>query len=260
MTLSIAMLSYYRDDETLLRKTIDAVYDWADEIVIVYGSPEDDRTKRIIKADSRKIIKFIFTDNPTNFLINKQKAIDACTKEWILQLDADEIVSPALKKEIQDTLKDPKVDGYWIPRLNFFLGKPLSKGGQYPDGVLRLYRNGTAKLALKTVHDQVTIKGETAWLTTDLHHYAWTSFQHFLQKWTVYAIQEGDDAWSRGERTGPLKALNYMVWKPVWWLIWTFGRHRGYVDGWSGFVFSLFSGLRFIPAYVRLTEIEKKIA
>ncbi|MEK6808281.1 MAG: glycosyltransferase family 2 protein, partial [Nanoarchaeota archaeon] len=72
---------------------------------------------------------------------NKNKAIDASSGDWILQLDADEVMTEELKNEIKETIsKDGEYSGYWIPRKNFFLGKFLAKGGQYPDYTLRLYR------------------------------------------------------------------------------------------------------------------------
>ncbi len=106
------------------------------------------------------------------FHINKQKAVERCTKDWILQLDADEVVSEELKKEIVKLLncliakKKSKKNlpgltrlrkietwqvkiAFWIPRLNFFLGRPLRKGGQYPDYTLRLYRSGVARFPCK---------------------------------------------------------------------------------------------------------------
>ena len=119
------------------------------------------------------------------FHINKQKALEKCKGDWILQLDADEVVSEELAREIKivieernvvipakagihgspigvgddkTILQNDKFVAYWIPRLNYFLGKPLRKGGQYPDHTIRLYRNGKAKFPCKSVHEQVEVR------------------------------------------------------------------------------------------------------
>src|SRR3989338_10662254 len=100
MKISVAIASYNGDESEIILRCLKSVYDWVDEIVIVYGSPSDNTIETIKKYDSHKIITLIFSDNPPLFHLNKQKAIDKCTSEWVLQLDTDEVVSEELKKEI----------------------------------------------------------------------------------------------------------------------------------------------------------------
>src|SRR3989344_2002590 len=129
-----------------------SVKELADEICIVDGGSID-KTVEIAKKYNA-IIKI--SDNPQVFHINKQKAIDMATSDWILQLDADERVTPQLKQEILSTINDTQLTfkGYWLPRKNWFLGRFLMKGGQYPDYTLRLYKRGKGRLPQKDVHEQ----------------------------------------------------------------------------------------------------------
>src|SRR3990167_178373 len=106
MSLSIAIATY--NEEKNIKRCLDAVYDWVDEIVVVDGGSTDKTVEIIKKLDTDKKIKVHTTDNPPMFHKNKQKALDRCTKDWILQLDADEIVSPELKAEILATIRDQK--------------------------------------------------------------------------------------------------------------------------------------------------------
>src|SRR6185437_13774346 len=153
------------NEEKNLEACLASVKDIADEIVIVDGSSTD-RTVEIAKKFGSKVL---VTDNPPIFHINKQKAIDMARNEWILQLDADERVSPKLAKEILQiiSMHDDAIESYqqsipkmnlflrhqklledrdgaigsengqyaafFIPRLNFFLGRYMRYGGVYPD-------------------------------------------------------------------------------------------------------------------------------
>ena len=98
MKLSIAIPTY--NEEKNIGFCIRAVYDWVDEIVIVDGTSTDHTVEIAKKLDTQGKIKIFIEENPPNFLINKQKAIERCRGTWILQLDADEIVSEKLKKEL----------------------------------------------------------------------------------------------------------------------------------------------------------------
>ena len=130
--LSLALAVY--NEEKNIGRCLEAVKGWVDEIVVVDGSSED-KTREIAKSYGAKVIK---TTNKPVFHLNKQMAIDKCQGDWILQLDADEIVVKELKGEILQAI-EPQASNlkhfvaYQIPRKNFLLGRWLSKGGQYPD-------------------------------------------------------------------------------------------------------------------------------
>lgn len=238
-------------------RTIRSAYDWVDEIIIVYGSPKDEKIAELKKFDTKKKISYHFTDNPPMFHINKQKAIERCTKDWILQLDTDEVVSTELKKEILATIKGHKDGdpvGYWIPRLNHLLGQPLRKGGQWPDPTIRLYMNGKGHLPAESVHEQADIDGPVGTLEYDLFHYPYPTFREYLKKWMKYASLEGAqyDVDIFQPSFGGL--MTYFLVKPVFWFFKTYFRHRGYKDGFPGFVFSLFSALRYWIEYISLYE------
>jgi glycosyltransferase involved in cell wall biosynthesis len=138
MKLSLCIPTY--NEEKNIHIALDSAYDMADEVVIIDGGSTD-KTIQIAKSYGPKV-KIYEVDNPPNFLLNKERAIEKAKNEWILQLDADEAVTPELKKEINSILDNPnpEINGYWIPRKNYFLGRFLMKGGVYPDSVLRLYK------------------------------------------------------------------------------------------------------------------------
>lgn len=254
-TISIAIATY--NEEKNLPRCLDAVKDWVDEIVIADGSSADN-TVAIAKKYKAKVIE---TTNKPIFHINKNMAIEACTSDWILQLDADEVVSKELKEEIQTILKkDPKdveENGFWINRSNYFLGSFLKKGGQYPDATNRLYKKGKGKLPCKDVHEQTKIEGKVGQLENDLLHYADPSFSRYLLRSNRYTSLEAKLLIERGFKLSFGSAIEYFLIKPLVWFLSTFFRHKGFVDGFPGFVFSLFSSLRFPIIYIKIWELKK---
>ena len=88
-----------------------------------------------------------------------------------------------MRKEIELKIKHQEqndINGYWIPRKNWFLGRFLMKGGQYPDYTLRLYKKGKGRLPQKDVHEQAEVEGKTEYLTHALLHYPYKNFSRYL--------------------------------------------------------------------------------
>jgi glycosyltransferase involved in cell wall biosynthesis len=249
-TLSVVLATY--NEEANLVGCLDSVKDLADEIIIVDGSSTD-KTVEIAKKYNAKVK---ITTNKQNFHINKQMAIDMATKDWILQLDGDEHISPDQKEEIKEILEKDlqEFNGYWMPRKNWFLGRFLMKGGQYPDYTLRFYRNGKGKLPQKDVHEQAEVEGKVGYLKSALLHYPYRDFSHYLKKWTRYnkffAGQIKEEMASKNLLQKFLYAFVYLLIKPIYWFLLTYIRHKGFMDSWQGFVFSLFSALRFPVSYI----------
>ena len=163
------------------------------------------------------------------------------------------MVSAGLAEEIEKTIqKDSSVNGYWIPRKNFFLGRYLKKGGQYPDYTLRLYKNGKGRLPAKDVHEQAEVQGEVGYLKNDLLHERDKNFSQYIFRFNRYTDLLASQLKEKKVKTSIVSFISFVFFKPVWWFTKAYFRHRGYVDGFSGFVFALFSGLRFPVSYFKL--------
>ncbi len=247
--ICVAIATY--NEEKNIEDCLKSVVGWVDEVVIVDGGSTD-KTVEIAKKFKAKVT---VTTNPPIFHINKQKAIDGCHGDWILQLDADERVGDELKKEILETVRsETGSNGFWLPRANYFLGRFLKKGGQYPDYTLRLYRRGEGKLPCKSVHEQVAVEGKVGFLKQDLIHIADPNFSRYLLRFDRYTSLIADELVVAKLKIGIVSGLNYMIIKPVLWFLMTYLRHKGFVDGFPGLVFSLFSALRFPVAYIKYWE------
>lgn len=279
--LSVALAVF--NEEKNLETCLESIKDIAEEIVIVDGSSTD-KTVAIAKKFNARVL---ITDNPPVFHINKQKAIDMCKNEWILQLDADERVSPELAKEIMKviTMNNSEIESYqshlpkknlflrhqellekrdgnigtktgeyaafFIPRLNYFLGRYLHFGGVYPDGVIRLIKKGKAYLPCKDVHEQMVVDGRVGWLQHDLYHSDSPTFERYLKRNKRYIDLMAADLQKSKKNTSIIAPVQYILVLPFWWFMLTYIRHKGFKDRWPGFVFSFFSALRFPRAYLK---------
>jgi glycosyltransferase involved in cell wall biosynthesis len=256
INLSVTLATY--NESKNITRCLKAIADIADEIIVVDGQSQDNTVELVKKFKQAQVIS---TTNKPMFHLNKQMGINACKGIWILQLDADEIVTPKLKNEIgliiKKDINNVSENAFWIPRKNYFLGTFLKKGGQYPDPTIRFYKNGKAHLPCKDVHEQAQVEGPVGWLKNDLEHYADTSFSLYLLRANRYTTLLANELKEKHTKINLTNFINFYFCKPVWWFLKTFFRHRGYVDGFPGFVFSFFSALRFPIAYTKYYELTK---
>lgn len=244
--LSVVLAVY--NEENNLADCLESVKGLAWEIVIVDGGSKD-KTLEIAKKYGAKTTQ---TNNPPNFHINKNIAIDAASGDWILQLDADEVVTEQLTDEIKRIINsESNFKGYWIPRKNFFLGRFLTKGGQYPDYTLRLYKIGFGRLPAKSVHEQAKVSGKVGFLKNHLLHLRDKKFSKYIERWNRYTELMSKQLKDQKLSITAFSFLDYVFLKPTLWFIKAYLRHRGYVDGFPGFIFALFSSLRFPIAFFK---------
>lgn len=246
MSISLCIATF--NEEEFIHYPLDSAYDFVDEVIIVDGGSEDETVKKA-KAYGSKV-KVFPEDNPPMFHINKQKALERATGDWILQLDADEAITPELKKEITAIMQSPdSKNGYWFPRKNFFLSRFLEKGGIYPDYTIRLYKKGVAHFPCKSVHENVEVKGEVGYMKNDLLHYADPDFSRYLKRWDRYTTL---DAMLLLKDKTELSFFSYFFIKPIYTFFMMYFRHRGFMDGFPGFVFALFSSIRFWLIFIKV--------
>lgn len=245
MKLSVVLAT--RNEEANIERCLESVHKLADEIVIADERSED-KTVQISKKYKAKIIT---VDHQDNFHITKNIAIDAAKGDWILQLDADEVVSPELADEILSIIntQNSVFNGFWINRRNWFLDRFLTKGGQYPDPTIRLYKRGKGRLPARDVHEQAKIEGEVGHLKNDLLHYRDTSFEKYLDGFNRYS------SFMASQLSGP-SVFMYLFVKPALTFFMIYFRHLGLVDGFAGFVFALFSGLIYPVSYIKFWQLK----
>lgn len=255
-SLSVAIATF--NEAANIDRCLKALTGWVDEIIIVDGQSTDNT---IDLAKKYPQVKTISTTNKPFFHINKQIAIDKAKGDWILQLDADEVVSPKLKEEILSVIGDPQIseNGFWINRRNFFLDRFLTKGGQYPDATLRLYRRGFGRLPCRSVHEQAEVDGKVGHLQNDLLHYADPDFDRYLTRNNRYTSLMAQELAAAKLPLNAQTFLNYFLIKPITTFFSIYCRHRGFQDGFPGFIFAYYSAISFQSAYVKYYGQKQKI-
>lgn len=250
VTISVAIATY--NEAVKLGDCLSSVASWVDEIVVVDGGSVDG-TLEIAKRFGAIVYK---RDNPSMFHINKQRAIDMCTSDWILQLDADEVVSKKLHDEISTVIRKKNVlSGFTLPRRNFFLGRFLSKGGQYPDYLVRLFQKGKGRLPCKSVHEQIVIDGQIGTLREPLLHFTNITREEYWAKADTYTTLTALELQKKYATPTLNIFLSYYLIKPIYTFFMIYVRHKGFVDGWQGFQFALFSSLHFPIAYKKFIAL-----
>lgn len=254
--LSVVLATHNEEDN--LDKCLASVKDLANEIIIVDGESTDST----LKIASRYHAQITKTTNKANFHINKQMAMDKAKYPLVLQLDADEVVDDELKEFIRSLLvqlknrQDLPAAAWSIKRKNFFCGRFFRKGGQYPDPVIRLYQRGKAYLPAQDVHEQMRVDGEVASAQGHLLHYSNPRFADYWRKFRIYTDFKAKQHQQAGLRVNPLTACNHLLFKPAQTFLLIYLRHKGFMDGWQGLVFALFSGLHHTVAYVKYLKLK----
>ena len=192
---------------------------FADEVLVLDSGSTDD-TLAIAARHGARIEKQPWL----GFGLQKQRAVELATHDWVFVLDSDEAIPPALADEIRATLQAPRYAGYEVPRLNWFFGKPIRHGGLYPDATLRLFDRRRGRFTENAVHERVVVEGSVGELTHPMHHYAYDSVEEFIAKQNRYA--------TLGAKPNRLKAIV----NPWWTFFRMYVVKRGFLDGWHGYL------------------------
>lgn len=263
MRLSLC-ISLYNEIHNL-PLVIDSTIDWVDEIVVVDGGSTDG-TLEALRSRGTKI-RIISVKNDPMFHRMKQKAIESAQGDWVIQLDADEQITKELRDEILKivTSKDSETFAYQIPRKNQFLGRFLMKGGIYPDYTIRLYQQGTMYFPCKNLHENVEPTAQMKsrmhsvhWLGRLKHpmnHYSDPTWSRYIARWHRYckaeAVRLKEESTQKHDSSvkdgiwNVLGFFNCVFFLPPYSFLNTYVRHKGFMDGWQGFVFHFMSAMRW---------------
>jgi glycosyltransferase involved in cell wall biosynthesis len=228
-----------RDEEDRLPACLDSLA-FCDEILVV-DSHSRDRTRELAAARGARVL---LRDWPGH-VAQKEFAIRQAAHDWVLCVDADERISPALAAEIA-TLREGGFDGfagYAFPRLSRYLGRDIRHGTWYPDWKLRLFDRRRGRWGGRDPHDRVEVDGPTRRLAGDLLHEPYRSFEEHLATIDRYTTIMAAELHAEGRRARVLD----VVWRPPLRFLGFYVLRGGFLDGWRGLL------LAYLAAhYVRL--------
>jgi glycosyltransferase involved in cell wall biosynthesis len=245
--LSVSVI--VKNEEQNLPKMLESVQ-WADEIVVLDTGSEDN-TIAIAKDFGCKV----YTSEWLGFGKCKQIAVDYCSHDWILSLDADEVITESLKKKIQSIIKsDSSLAGYRILRKSFYLGKMINYCGWNKDYTMRLFQKDKGRFNTKDVHESVQINGEIGHINEYMLHYTYPTVKSHIDKMNLYTTLSSEMLHKKGKKCSILNAALKSKWK----FFSMYVLKLGFLDGKQGFILSLNSGMGIFWKYIKLWNLNNK--
>ncbi|MEL7159519.1 MAG: glycosyltransferase family 2 protein [Bacteroidota bacterium] len=221
------------NERNIIERSLATVAGWSDDLVVV-DSFSDDGTAELLAGHAEVKLQQREYVGPSD---QKNWAIARAAHEWVLVLDADELVTPELRAEIDGLLAADEIpyDAYWIGRDNHFMGKRIYHSGWAGDKVIRFFHRDRCRYDRKQVHEEIETKGiRVGWLRGRMLHYTFKNLDHFLDKTRRYARWSARDHAAKTPRVG-----FYHLWvKPVYRFFKHYVLQGGFRDGREGLIIS----------------------
>jgi glycosyltransferase involved in cell wall biosynthesis len=240
-TLGVAVIT--KNAALRLAQCLDSVA-FADEIVVL-DSGSTDATLDIARAHGARVLQ---TPDWPGFGPQKNRALDALATDWVLSIDADEVVSPELAASIRAAIAAPQADVYAVDRLSSFCGAWIRHSGWYPDWIPRLFRRGKARFSDDLVHERLVFDASAQRLTGKLLHYSYEDFDAVLRKLDAYS---GAGARQRAA-SGKSGSFGKAVARGAWAFVRTYVLRAGFLDGRAGFQIAVFNAETVYYRFLKL--------
>lgn len=219
---------------------------WADEIIVL-DSGSTDNTIAICKQFTEQVFS---TDWP-GFGPQKQRALAKASHEWVLSIDADEQVSDALRQEIQNAMQQTDVQGFYLPRLSSYCGKPIHHAGWWPDYVLRLFQRHVGQFTDDLVHERVIVTGKLAQLKTPILHEAFVNSEEVLDKINYYSSLGAQKLYQQQKSASLMMAIV----KGLWTFFRTYILKAAILDGAEGLMLAISNAEGTYYKYLKLRAL-----
>lgn len=246
--LSVCIITYNEEDN--VRRCLESV-SWADEIIVV-DSFSTDRTPEIAREFTDKV----FQHRWSGYIGQKAIARNLARGEWILFVDADEAVSPGLRREIERILGGgipERVVGFDFPRQVWFMNRWIRHGDWYPDTKLRLFRKAHGRCGGTEPHEKIIVDGEVKHLRKPLYHYTYDDIADQLN--TINRFSSISARGASGKPIASFKILASMLFHPPFRFFRCYVLKRGFMDGWAGFIIATCVSFSTFIKYAKYWEL-----
>jgi len=246
--LSAALIVFNEEDR--LRRCLDSICEWVDEIV-VFDSFSTDTTQQICASyPNIHFYQHVFDGH----VEQKNRALDACSGEWVLCLDADEEVSVDLKQAILHFLEsDSEAIGADFPRLTSHSGAWIKHGGWYPNRRPRLVKRGCGHWGGENPHDRLIVSGQVEHLQGDLRHHSFADLAAQVATVNQFSSVAALMRYRGGRRFSFFRAVSV----PVWKFLEIFVIKRGFLDGMRGLSIAISSSYSAYLKEAKLYELDQ---
>jgi glycosyltransferase involved in cell wall biosynthesis len=236
------------NNEHIIRDCLESLK-WADEILVV-DSFSRDQTLDICREYGARILQHEYVQSAKQ----KNWAIPQCSHEWVLQVDSDERIEPALQEEIRQILTNPPndIDAYRLPFKIYVLGQWIKVAGLYPQYHSRLFRKAVGRFEDKEVHAHVRVPGSIATLRHHIIHYGMTSISNQLGNMDRYTRYQADELKKRSRQFRwyqlALRPFAIFAYHYLW--------QRGFTAGYRGLLIATLNTSSDFWTHAKLWEME----
>ncbi|MGV8041724.1 MAG: glycosyltransferase family 2 protein [Thermoanaerobaculaceae bacterium] len=225
MSGELGVLITARDEAAVLPGALASVAGWAEEIVVVVDPRTVDETREIATAAGARVLEHPFQSSADQC----NKGLGQCASRWVLVLDADERVTPALRAEVDARLPDATEDAFSVVRRNLAFGRRLRWGDWGGDRIVRLLRRGRASFVPRAVHGAAEA-ASVGRLHGAVEHHTLRSLAQYLPKLEDYARRGAADLAAAGRVATPARAFAHAGWRLLRGVV----LRLGFLDGWPG--------------------------
>ncbi|HLE17169.1 MAG TPA: glycosyltransferase family 2 protein, partial [Syntrophales bacterium] len=194
----------------------------------------------------------VFCDEWLGYGRQKNLCQDRARNAWILNIDADERVTPELRDEILGLPEKGDKVGYYLPMRNFFGGRWIRHCGWYPDYHLRLYRKDLGRFSEREVHEAIELEGPRAYLKNPLNHYTYRDASDYLERMERYSSLAAKQMLSEGKRP----RITDIALRPPFTFLKMFVLQLGFLDGRTGLLLSTLYAYYTYTKYAKLREMK----
>ena len=237
-----------------IRRTLDSVAGWTSEIVVVLNEDVTDGTDKI----ALEFGAHVFREPWKGYVAQKNSVAAKATQPWLLNLDADEVVSPELCAEIQRLFSESeqlqRFAAFSFPRLSWYCGRWIRHGDWYPDRCTRLWRRERAEWQGGCIHEKLCVDGVTGKLHADLHHFSRESINAHLAKIVPFSDEFVKQYGTTGQKQG---VLNLAI-RPFWRFFRAYIIRLGFLDGWQGYYIASHNAFATLARYAKVCEARSR--
>jgi glycosyltransferase involved in cell wall biosynthesis len=248
--ISVCMIA--GNEAQRIRRALDSVAGWVGEIIVATDEKTTDGTEQIAGSFGAKI----FREPWKGHAAHRNFVSDKAAQPWILALDADEEIPPALRDEIIQAISRAEINSkfaaYSFPRCTLFCGRWIRHGDWYPDRKVRLWQRGQARWSNVQLHEKLLVEGAVGWLENDLLHYSMDDLDHFTRKSLMVSNLFVREKLERYSQSNTLE-----MWIRPWWRF-TRGYflRLGFLDGWQGYAIARMIAFETFLRYAKLREAQ----
>jgi glycosyltransferase involved in cell wall biosynthesis len=251
LPISVCMIS--GAEAQRIGRALESVAGWAGEIIVVLNEEVRDRTEEIARSHGAKI----FREPWKGYIAQKNSAAQKAAHEWIMGLDADEVVPPELRAEIQRLFAGKeKLDefaAFSFPRLTMFCGRWIRHGDWYPDRSTRLWRKGLAGWGGADPHAGLVVRGKTGRLRENLLHYNAENIDSQIAKIASFSSDFAKHMQARNRKATWLD----FAFRPAWRFVRCYFLRLGFLDGWQGCHIAWMTAFHTVTRYAKLRQAEQ---